>query len=117
MNTIERRLRRDMHLRIRQGGQLLLGQLGVVPAAAAWLLLAAVGVLSWLLGGIVLLIGLALTGTTIVVLARAGVPTHWPHLLLVASLILGTTPRAAERGVVDCQVRVVTPDPSSARVA
>lgn len=83
-------LRMALHLRVRQGGQLLLGRLGVLPAVIAWLALAVVGVLSFLFGGIVLLVGLLLTAVTVVVLSRAGVPTHWSHFLLVASLLVGT---------------------------
>ena len=79
-----------LHLRVRQVGQLLFGRLGIVRAVVAWLVLGAVGVLSALFGGIVLLAGLFVTAATVIVLARSGVPTHWSRVLLIASLLLGT---------------------------
>lgn len=87
-------VRMATHLRVRQAGQLLLGRLGVVPAVVAWVLLAVVAVLSFLFGGIILLVGLVVTVAAVAVLARAGVQTHWSHFLLIASLIIGTASAA-----------------------
>lgn len=78
-----------MHLRIRQGGDILLGRLGAGPAVASWLLLGAGAVAAFLLGSVFLLLGLGLAVLVIVLLSRAGKHTHWSHFALVASMITG----------------------------
>ncbi|MET4096946.1 hypothetical protein [Arthrobacter sp. UYCu712] len=85
-------VRMAVQLRVRQAGQLLLGRLGVIPAVLSWVLLAVVAVLSFVFGGIILLVGVGVgvTAAAFAVLARAGVQAHWSHFVLIASLIVGT---------------------------
>lgn len=111
-------VRMAVHLRVRQAGQLLLGRLGVIPALLAWGLLAVVAVLSLVFGGVILLAGLGVTAAVIVVLARAGVQTHWSHFVLVAALIVGTASAAFAWWAVGLSIDAAdsfTPEPSVIR--
>ncbi|MEH0109683.1 hypothetical protein V6N00_08180 [Tersicoccus sp. MR15.9] len=83
-------LRMATHLRLRQGGRALLGQLGVPAAVFAWAVATAIGVAAFIFGGVVLVLGLIVFGAVIVLLSTAGVRTHWSHYLLLASLVIGT---------------------------
>lgn len=108
-------VRMAVHLRVRQAGQLLLGRLGIIPAVLAWVLLAAVAVVSFVFGGIILLVGLFVTAAAFAVLARAGVQTHWSHFVLIASLIVGTASAAFVWWAVGLSIDAAdsfTPEPS-----
>ena len=72
----------------------MLGRLGVVPAVVAWLLLAVVAAASLIFGGFILLSGLGVAAAVVVFLARTGVQTHWSHIVLLASLIVGAASAA-----------------------
>ena len=104
-------------LRARYVGRLLLGGRGWLRAVGAWLAL--VGGL--VVTGVLLPFGavffaLILLGL-VVVLARAGTPSHWSHWLMVASIVTGAASAAFVWWVAGVRIDAadaMTPEPPAA---
>lgn len=82
------------HLRERWLGRLLLGGLGSVWAAVGWAALALWALAAFMMGNIVIFLGLIVFVMVVLALAKAGVHTTWSYVAMVASVIVGTTAAA-----------------------
>jgi hypothetical protein len=87
-------MRLAVNLRARHIERLLLGGYGLATALRSWLILVALLVAAAFLGGIVLLFTFFVLIALVVVLARAGTPSHWSHWLMVISIVTGAASAA-----------------------
>ena len=87
-------LRMATHLRQRWLGRLLLGDLGFIWAVAGWVVLAIWALAAFLLGNLVLLLGLIVFVVVTLALSKAGVHTTWSYVAMVASVLVGTAAAA-----------------------
>jgi len=109
-------LRLAVDLRARHVGRLLLGGRGWRRATGAWLALLGGLVVAGLLplGAVITL--LVLLGL-VVILARAGAPSHWSHWLMVTSIVTGAASGAFvwwAAGVKIDAADAMTPEPAAA---
>lgn len=82
-------VRMAVDLRLRRWARVLLGGAGAARALTAWAGLLVLVAAAFMLGGIVLVFLAGVVLVLVVVLARAGTPSHWSHWLVVASVVLG----------------------------
>ncbi|MCH6470246.1 hypothetical protein [Sinomonas terrae] len=111
-------LRMAAHLRERWLGRLLLGGLGPVRAILGWAILATVALAAFLLGNVVVLLGLVAFIVTALILARAGAHTTWSYAAMVLSVVLGTAAAAYVWWVLGAKIDAadaMTPEPEAAR--
>jgi hypothetical protein len=72
-------------LRRRQVERALTGGSGVAVAVVAWSVILLLGVTAFLLGGPVLVLVVLIGAGVLIVLAKAGSPTHWSHRMMLVS--------------------------------
>lgn len=87
-------LRMANHLREQWLGRLLLGGLGRVRAAIAWAVLALWAAAAFLLGNVVMFLGLVAFVVAVLLLSRVGVHTFASYVAMVASVVVGTAAAA-----------------------
>lgn len=78
-----------VRLRARQVERSLVGASGAWAAIAAWALVTTTLILAFLLGNLLLAFAVVVVGSTMLILAHSGSPSHWSHALLVASALVG----------------------------
>jgi hypothetical protein len=81
-------LRMAWRLRLRQAAQIMTGGYGGMAAVIAWVVLITAAVGAFMLGGLVLILVVALFLVAIGAMTLTGVPSYWSHWALIASGIV-----------------------------
>ena len=88
MEVARAALRLAWRRRARQLGEIVTGGYGVPAAVGAFLVVAAVLGLAWLLGGFALILAIGVLAVAVVSAVMAGVPTNWTHWALIGSALV-----------------------------